>query len=54
MITILPNRNGHVVRGYATSADRERAIKQLRRRGATHFTRFNDVQSRFALSFWSE
>lgn len=39
------------IRGYASSADRERAIKQLFRKGYNHFVCFRDVQSEFALQY---
>ena len=39
------------VRGYASAADRERAIKMLARRGVNHFVCFKDVQAAFALSY---
>ena len=41
-------------RGYANSADRNRAIAQLRKQGNNYFVKYVDVQSRYALSFsWS-
>ena len=41
-------------RGYANSADRNRAIAQLRKQGNNYFLKYVDVQSRYALSFsWS-
>jgi len=41
-------------RGYATAADRNRAIAQLRKQGNNYFVKYVDVQSRYALSFgWS-
>lgn len=58
MIRILPDAESkapevlgtpHYVRGYATAADRERAIKQLARRGLNHFVCYRDAQSEFAL-----
>jgi len=39
------------IRGYASRADRERAIKQLFRKGWNHFVCFRDVQSEFALQY---
>lgn len=42
-------------RGYQTDADRERAIKQLQRRGFNHFVCYRDVASDYALAAtWSE
>ena len=38
-------------RGYATAADRNRAIAQLRKHGANYFVKYVDVKSRYALSF---
>lgn len=38
-------------RGYASAADRKRAIKQLIRKGWNHFVCYRDVQSQFALEF---
>ena len=58
MIKILSDRpchnrpdvnNGY--RGYANSADRNRAITQLRKQGNNYFVKYVDVQSRYALSF---
>jgi len=41
-------------RGYATAADRNRAIAQLRKQGNNYFVKYIDVQSRYALNFsWS-
>jgi hypothetical protein len=41
----------NITRGYATAADRERAIRQLRRRGFDHFVRYQDTAARFALCY---
>lgn len=46
MIQITP-----ITRGYARAADRERAIKQLRRRGFDHFVRYRDTAATFALCY---
>jgi len=37
------------IRGYKTSADRERAIKMLKKSGFSHFIRYHDTQSAHAL-----
>lgn len=40
-----------ITRGYCTSADRERAIAQLRLLGFDHFVRYRDTASVFALCY---
>lgn len=40
-----------ITRGYATIADRDRAIAQLRRRGYDHFVRYRDTHAPVALCF---
>ena len=42
-------KNGY--RGYATAADRNRAIAQLRKQGNNYFVKYADIQSRYALCF---
>ena len=37
-------------RGYATAADRDRAIRALTRLGFNHFVCYRDVQAEYALS----
>ena len=39
------------IRGYKNSADRQRAIKMLKKSGFTHFTCYRDAQSPHALMF---
>lgn len=40
-----------ITRGYATAADRERAVKQLKARGYDHFVRYRDTAAKFALCY---
>jgi len=40
-----------ITRGYSTAADRERAIKQMQRRGFDHFVRYRDTQAAYALCY---
>jgi hypothetical protein len=40
-----------ITRGYNSYADRERAIKQLQKRGFDHFVRYKDTASEFALCY---
>lgn len=58
MIKILEDRPAqdrptvkHGYRGYATDADRNRAIAQLRKQGNNFFVKYVDVQSRYALVY---
>lgn len=52
--TQISQGDGHPcgTRGYASEADRDRAIAALRKtHGANYFVKFRDVQSPFALSW---
>jgi hypothetical protein len=40
-----------ICRGYLTSADRKRAIRQLKRRGFDHFVEYQDTAARYALCY---
>jgi len=55
MFRIIPDTIGkkdgtaHYVRGYATDADRKRAISALRNHGFGYFVPYGDTQAEFAL-----
>lgn len=40
-----------ITRGYNTPADRERAIRMLKRHGYNHFVRYKDTNAEVALCF---
>ena len=45
----------HSIRGYSSAAQRENAIRGLRKLGYNYFVKFSDTQSKYALTCsWAE